>query len=222
MRRRGFVVSICAILVLVLALPASTQTKSVVYNGGMESNISGWVAMYGTVAHTTTTTHNGSAGAAQATATSYAGGLSSVYQCMDISSELPTWPESGGVKYLTANGYVKSDGVLGVNLQAMFYSGTGCDTNDPTGLTASAVSSSVDWTLLSLTSAIPITANSVLFFSGASGVPNATYYMDDMAAFSSTATMVQSRGLAARGGLWGVGLLGVMMAGLVLARRRKP
>lgn len=221
--KRRWLVSSVLVLSLVLALPASTQTPthSVLVNGDFEVGIEGWESgTFGTLTHTTSTTHNGSAGAAAVTTVNAGGSnyFGSARQCIDLSSYLATWPESGGENYLTYNGYLKSNGVLSVFVAISFYTDTSCS-NYLNGYTSSR-STSNDWTYHSVTTAISDIVQSVHFYLNGDGSLG-TFYADDLAAFSSSTTAVESQGMAACNSLWAVGLVGVAAVSVVLGRRKK-
>jgi len=220
MKRRWLVLSMM-VLSLVIALPASTQspTKSLLFNGDFDTNVSGWVAEAGTLVRTEVDPYSG-LGAAQVTIDE-GDGYAWIYQCIDLTGELDDWPVAGdGKKYMTFNGYLKSNGEVEAALDLQFYEDAACA--DITGEPASSVFTSAEtWEYVSATAEIPETApGSVMsaFWTPDLGV----FYVDELAVYSSASVnAVQLQGLAVRGGLWGVGLIGVLAAGVVLARRRK-
>jgi hypothetical protein len=222
MKRRWLVLSV-VVLSLVVALPASTQTKSVLANGDFEVDTAGWAAEYGVLARTTTAPHGG-VGAAQVTALAAEGGVGWIRsQCIDLTPELATWPVApDGKKYLTLNGYVKSDGAANVALEIEFYTGNDC--TDSIVTKSSVDVTNTDWTLLSATEDITDTASSVTISVWGYTAPEAdtVFYADDLTAFSSASVnAVQMQELMVRGGFWGVGVAGMVLASVVLVRRRK-
>jgi len=224
MKRRWLILNV-VLLSLVMALPASTQTKSVLQNGGFENGLSQWQILdVGTLTHTNTAPHSGS-GAAQVDTTAL-DGYGWAYQCIDLSSHLATWPEAAdGKKYLTLDGYVKSDGEANVALEIEFYTGVSCTNPISETSKMSIDTNSRDWTFLSVTDEITDTAVSVTAnFLGYTGNEVATtFYADDLRVFSSASVnAVKMQGIIARGGLWSiVAVGGVALAGVVLVRRRK-
>jgi len=221
MKRRWLVCSV-VLLSLVLALPASTQTPtySVLQNGDFELDIDGWMVHAGSLQHTSDTTHGGSAGAALVWPWDWG---ASAEQCVDISEELATWPEDGGLKYITYNGYLLSaDGISPMWLFTTFYGNTSCGSGDQIGFYVSSGTTSNNWTFQTQTLAIPEGTQSIGFgFWNGLVEGTGVIYADDLTAFSSTTTAVQSRGIAARNSLWAVGLVGVAAVVVVLERRKK-
>ena len=221
MKQRWVLLSV-VLLALVMVVPARTQTKSVLPNGDFEVDTAGWAAEYGALARTTTAPHGG-VGAAEVTVLAAEGGIGWIRsQCIDLTSELGTWPVApDGKKYLTLNGYVKSDGAANVALELEFFMGNDC-TNSI--LTKSSIdTASTDWTLLSATEDITDSAFSVTVSVWGYTAPEAdtVFYADDLTAFSSASVnAVQMQNVAARGGLWGIGMAGVVLS-VVLVRRRK-
>ena len=94
MKRRWLVCS-AMLLSLVMALPASTQTHSVLTNGDFEVDTSGWGEWWSTLTRTTTTVHSGSGAGAVATDwfTWGPGLLTSALTCLVTWR---TWPTDGG------------------------------------------------------------------------------------------------------------------------------
>lgn len=223
MKRRWVVLSVL-LIALVAALPASTQTKSVLSNGGFEVDTAGWTAEYGTLARTTTAPHGG-VGAAQVNALAAEGGFGWIRsQCIDLTPELATWPVApDGLKYLTLNGYVKSDGVSNVALEIEYFSNNDCTNSIVTK--SSDFTPSTDWTFLSATEDITDTVASVTVSVWGFTAPEAdtVFYADDLTAFSSASVnAVQIQGLTARAGLWSVGLVSTtILVGTLLVRRRR-
>ena len=224
MKRSWLVLGVVLVsLVLILPIGAQTPTQSVLLNGGFNSDLSGWTQSgSGTFVRTTSVFHTGP-GAVALTVTapldSNAG-----WQCIDLSTVLAGWPpDTNGKKYLTFNGYLKSDGSLNVRLEMLFYPNTVCGPNGQLGTSSSAYRTSSEWTLHTVTGEIPSSARSIMvyFVSGYSS-PGGTFYADDLAVFSSTVNAVQSRGLTARSGSWMLlGLAGVTAVGVVLVRTRR-
>jgi len=207
------------LLSLALALPASTQTPthSVLQNGGFEVDTSGWGAWNGTLTRTTTPVNSGS-GAAQVTLDGI--GVGNATQCIDLSPYLATWPPDGSTKYLTFSGYLHSDGMTEVNLSYDFWGNTDCTGTDY-GFDVTSHITAASWQLHTITAAIPAGAQSVrVFFVGLNSMGSGTFYADDLAVYSSTVTAVQTRGMAARSGLWAAGLVGVAAVGIGLGRRK--
>ncbi|MBN2394307.1 MAG: hypothetical protein JXR84_26475 [Anaerolineae bacterium] len=218
MKRRWLVCSV-VLLSFVLALPASTQTHSPLVNGGFEVDTSGWSEWWGTLTRTTTTVHSGS-GAAQVVTDFIGAGR--VYQCIDLSPYLGTWPTDGGTQYLTLNGYLYSDGVLPLSLRYRFSADTTCAGSEYGAGSGTSQTTAASWELHTITAAIPAGAQSVEVEFRADGfMTSGTFYADDLEAFSSSTTAVQSQGMAARNSLWAVGMVGVAAVGVVLGRRRR-
>lgn len=230
MKRRWFILNV-VLLSLIMALPASTQTKSVLLNGDFESGLSQWqILAVGTLTHTNIAPHSGS-GAAQVDTTA-ADGYGWAYQCIDLSTHLDDWPKApdDGKKYLTLDGYLKSDGVANAALEIEFYTGVNC-TNPISYTSKSSIDiNSTDWTFLSVTEEITDTARSVTanFWAYTNQTVDentyveTTFYADDLRVFSSSSVnAVQLQGLTARAGLWSVGLVGTVLAGTLLLRRRR-
>jgi hypothetical protein len=222
------------LLSLVLALPASTQapTYSLLTNGDFEDeDMSAWVWTDGTLVRTTTTVHSGNGAGALTMAPIWEGGTITGYQghygqCVDISG-MTDWPAPGGTRYLTVNGYLMSDGLAQLRIYTVFYPNDDCTGTWLDSYRTSRVTSS-DWTFVTVRNPavggdirIPTGTNSVrIYFVGQSVSPG-TFYVDDLAAFSSTVNAVRSRGMTARNGLWAAGLVGVAAVGVVLTRRRR-
>jgi len=223
MKRQWLVLSV-VMLSLVVALPASTQTMSVLGNGNFDVDVSGWTAVAGTLDRTTTDPHSG-AGAAQVTALGVDGGFGWVdSDCIDLSGDLDTWPVAlDGLKYLTLDGYLKSDGSAFVALEMAFYTETNC-TNQVGESKTSTETTNSNWTSISVTENITDTASSVraTFWGYTDPIADTTFYADDLQMFSSASVnAVQVQGVTARGGLWSAIAVGVVLVGVVLARRRK-
>lgn len=224
MKRRWLILNVI-LLSLIMALPASTQTKSVLVNGGFETALNEWqILAAGTLTRTTTAPHSGSY-AAQVDTTAD-DGYGWAYQCIDLSSHLATWPIApDGKKYLTLDGYVKSDGEANVALEIEFYTGINCTNPISETQKSSIDTNSVNWTLLSVTDEITDTAVSVTanFWGYTPNSIATTFYADDLRVFSSSdVNAVKMQGIMARGGMWGiVAVGGVALVGVVLIRRRK-
>ncbi len=232
MKRRWLVLSV-VVLSLVLALPASTQipTKSVLINGGFETGLVEWSTPYGGGAldRTTNAPHGGTYAAQVITP----GGDTDNYgwvtsQCIDLTPHLSTWPTSpiDGLKYLTLDGYIKSDGVADVALEIEFFANADC--SNSLGTKSSSPTTSTSWTLLSVTEEITsavvgVTASFYGFPEMTTPLLSTTFYADDLRVFSSyDVNAVKMQGIMARGGMWGiVAVGGVALAGVVLVRRRK-
>lgn len=222
MKRRWIVLSV-VLIALVAALPASTQTKSVLINGGFEDSTNGWTALAGTLSPTMTDPHGG-VGAAEITALETEGGFGWITSdCIDLTTELLTWPvATDGLKYLTLNGYIKSDGKANVALEIEFFSNSDCTNSIVTK--SSIDTNSTNWTLLSATEDITDTVSSVTVsvWGLTDPITDTVFYADDLTAFSSASVnAVQMQGLTARAGLWGVGLAGTVLVGTLLLRRRR-
>ncbi|MEJ5309117.1 MAG: hypothetical protein WHX52_05055 [Anaerolineae bacterium] len=223
MKRRWLILNV-VLLSLIMALPASTQTKSVLVNGGFETALNEWqILVAGTLTRTTTAPHSGSY-AAQVDTTAD-DGYGWAYQCIDLSSHLATWPTApDGKKYLTLDGYVKSDGEANVALEIEFYTGINCTNPISETQKSSIDTNSVNWTLLSVTDEITDTAVSVTanFWGYTLNSVATTFYADDLRVFSSASVnAVQLQGLKARAGLWSIGLASTVLVGTLLLRRRR-
>lgn len=181
-----------AFLCLMLTLPVYAQTKQVIVNGDFEdTDISAWTVSFGTLSRTTTVVHTGIASGQLDLADTGESYSAEILQCIDLSGELPGWPQSGGKKYITTSAFFKSDDGSGSDayLLVEFWTSIDCSTGYITGDFSTGVLNQ-DWAEDRITMEIPSTAQSIVVWAVADSLAPASVYVDDLQAFSSTPTMV--------------------------------
>jgi len=181
-----WVIASTTLLFLLLVFLASAQTNQVVINGDFEVDTSGWIVGVGTLSRTTTVVHTGT-GSAQMDLGVFDHRIfrGDFGQCIDLSSELFTWPEVDGKKYIIISAFIKtSANIEDVHVEGLFYTNTTCDRGHLSTLHSPVVYENTGWTQVSVQGEIPATAMSLFVGLPSMGDDTSTVYYDNIQAYS--------------------------------------
>lgn len=223
MKTRYWIIGSLLLLSLATALPVRAQTKQVVINGSFDTDVSSWRAGNGILEHTSGIYQTGPGGAEIGILD--APGHGTIDQCVDLSGDLPTWPESGGKKYATFSMYVKTDLNSGpVTPNVTFHSNTECTSESIGEITIPSVGQNQNWTNTSGTVEIPGTAQSLLIVvdGEVTGGDPTVYWADEIEVFSSGPTIITVKEFQVKTlGKSSIGLLALAILGLAMVLRVK-
>ncbi len=178
----GVIIISTMFLSLSLVFLARAQANQIVTNGDFEIDTSGWDVGIGTLSRTTTVVYTGT-GSAQMNLNVTAPIQGQFGQCIDLSSELATWPEVAGKKYIIISAFIKtSANIQDTHVKGLFYTNTTCNSGHISTLLSPVVSGKTDWMQVSKQGEIPATAMSL--FVGLDAIGISTVYYDNIQVYS--------------------------------------
>lgn len=212
-------------LLLVYAFPVCAQTYELLTgdDSTFDSSVGGWIVPSRGFLYFDPQEGHAAAGSAKVEPEFYLAnwtkfGLISS-QCLNIASD---WPADGGHKYITVSAWAENDGgTAEVALQAVFYESANCQGAATTHVLDST--SSATWAFLTATQEITTAygASVQVEFEVTGDTIGVEEYahIDDVRAYSTTATAVRIADVATRSEFWN--LLGLMVGLLTVIRLSK-
>jgi hypothetical protein len=161
----------------------------IIMNSSFDSGTKNWERPYGKLAHTTREYYTPPSAARLSTTdeTGFLDYQGSFGQCIDLSGFLEDWPVINDQKYMTLEAFLHPDAeISNITVNGIFSEDTRCGTGHVGYFEIPSLEGNLDWTNVSSTTAIPVSANSLHVFVNASGTSGqATVLIDDIRAYPS-------------------------------------